>query len=83
MYCCLFMFKSNHLAFCVTRISVPIRTPSALNSSNPEFWIKFNLDGTGFYRVNYPLNMWRRLSDVLSRDRTVRQNVAKQPWRIK
>ncbi|KAH3863357.1 glutamyl aminopeptidase-like [Dreissena polymorpha] len=46
-------------------------TPQTLNSSNPDFWLKFNLDGIGFYRVNYPVTIWRRLSDVLRKDTKV------------
>lgn len=29
-------------------------------------WIKFNKDQIGFYRVNYPQNIWKALSDALS-----------------
>ena len=28
-------------------------------------WIKFNIGQTGFYRVNYPAELWKRFSDAL------------------
>ncbi|XP_053392901.1 glutamyl aminopeptidase-like [Mercenaria mercenaria] len=31
-------------------------------------WIKFNLNETGFYRVNYPEFLWKRLSTELAAD---------------
>ena len=38
---------------------------------NTNAWIKFNADETGFYRVNYPVSMWQRLSTLLNCDRMV------------
>lgn len=29
-------------------------------------WIKFNHDHTGYYRVNYPLDMWAAIAEQLS-----------------
>ncbi len=33
-------------------------------------WFKANLNGTGFYRVNYPLENWDALVEALQRDHT-------------
>jgi len=38
---------------------------------NTNAWIKFNADETGFYRVNYPVSMWQRLSTLLNCGRMV------------
>uniref|UniRef100_A0A1A9WMJ2 ERAP1-like C-terminal domain-containing protein n=1 Tax=Glossina brevipalpis TaxID=37001 RepID=A0A1A9WMJ2_9MUSC len=32
-------------------------------------WIKFNYDQVGYYRVNYPAEMWRNLASKLSQER--------------
>ncbi|XP_035828581.1 glutamyl aminopeptidase-like [Aplysia californica] len=33
--------------------------------SHPASWVKFNVDTKGFYRVDYPSDMWKRLSSHL------------------
>lgn len=35
-------------------------------------WIKFNSDQIGYYRVNYPQDMWSSLTDVLKTETEVR-----------
>ncbi|XP_013411098.1 glutamyl aminopeptidase [Lingula anatina] len=39
--------------------------PSGLDLQDTSTWIKFNVGQTGFYRVNYPEDMWRRFSNLL------------------
>ena len=34
-------------------------------------WFKANLNGTGFYRVNYPMHNWDALSLALNTDHSV------------
>ena len=34
-------------------------------------WFKANLNGTGFYRANYPLENWDALVEALQRDHEV------------
>ena len=38
---------------------------------NDDEWIKFNYKQSGYYRVNYPLNMWNQLATQLQRDHEV------------
>lgn len=34
----------------------------------PHKWLKLNKDQVGYYRVNYPINMWQALTDALIAD---------------
>jgi glutamyl aminopeptidase len=36
-------------------------------------WLKFNPNQTGYYRVNYPAENWKRLSKALQNDHEVAQ----------
>ena len=36
------------------------------NRLGPSSWIKFNVNETGFYRVNYPADVWNTFSSVLN-----------------
>lgn len=46
-------------------ISVSVTTPAAVE------WIKFNKDQVGYYRVNYPTEMWQSLTNALIENRGV------------
>ncbi|XP_067616962.1 glutamyl aminopeptidase-like [Eurosta solidaginis] len=39
-----------------------------INLSSASEWIKFNYDQIGYYRVNYPVALWNKLSDQLKTD---------------
>ena len=49
-------------------VSATFRDPR--DSANE--WIKFNRRQVGFYRVNYPDDMWQRLSNQLQNNHNVR-----------
>ncbi|XP_064595580.1 glutamyl aminopeptidase-like [Liolophura sinensis] len=36
-----------------------------LDLTNPANWVKFNVGQTGFYRINYPVFLWRKFADIL------------------
>lgn len=46
-----------------TLLTVTVTTPAEVQ------WIKFNKDQVGYYRVNYPTEMWTALSDALKTTR--------------
>lgn len=48
--------------------SVTLDAGVDLRKDAGDIWIKFNMNETGFYRVNYPEFMWKRLSKELSSD---------------
>lgn len=46
-------------------------TVTFANPASQDEWIKFNNNQTGFYRVNYPGNLWQKLADQLETDHLV------------
>ena len=46
-------------------VEIETRTLPGFQPLNPRSWIKFNIDGNGYYRVNYPPNMWAAISNAL------------------
>lgn len=42
--------------------------PVTIPDVGPHSWIKFNSDQVGYYRVNYPKEMWQTLTDALKQN---------------
>lgn len=61
-------FSKTTPDFWLIEKSSTIQNSSAPNRKfwNSEDWILFNIKETGYYRVNYDLNLWKLLSDELT-----------------
>lgn len=60
--------KNHERVIFVHSPTVVFDVPSTFELSG---WIKFNRFQKGFYRVNYPQNIWSRFSTDLQADSTV------------
>jgi hypothetical protein len=49
-----------------------IEFDAPINPKDANEWIKFNVNQTAFYRVNYPADHWQKLSNILETSHEVR-----------
>jgi aminopeptidase N len=63
-------FKTNLADFPTQTLVLNKSHPLDVEFPGDAAWFKANLNGTGFYRVNYPLENWDALIEALQRDHT-------------
>jgi hypothetical protein len=56
-----FIVFPTYTNVCINLVSFDVNT----DMSQGNALIKFNVNDTGFYRVNYPPDVWRRIADAL------------------